>query len=482
MRRTKIVCTLGPSSSTRETIESLVRAGMNVARFNFSHGTHADHRERYRLVRSIADELGQNVAILQDLQGPKMRTGKLEGGRPVRLAEGAPFCITTRPTAGNQHKVSTSYAQLDQDVQPGDRILLADGTMELRVEGVEPPDVHCVVVRGGLLGEQKGINLPGVAVSAASLTEKDVDDLNFGLELGVDFVALSFVRTPDDIRRLKDRIGAAGKSTPVVAKIERPEALARFDEIVSEADAIMVARGDLGVEVDLHRVPQIQKSLIRVCNERGVPVITATQMLESMMNNTRPTRAEAADVANAIYDGTDAVMLSGETASGNYPVEAVSVMAKIVESADEAIATGPFREVRMRLSDSGDGEAGFKEAIGQAVVRMTQVVDLKRIVVFTQSGYSAEAIARHRPRTPITAITLNEEARRRCALVWGVDATASVEVKSVAEMTQVVDRMVLDHSLALKGDSVVIVAGLPLGAGGRTNLLHLHRVGDPHGA
>jgi len=482
MRRTKIVCTLGPSSSTRETIEQLVRAGMNVARFNFSHGTHDDHRERYRLVRSIADELGQNIAILQDLQGPKMRTGKLEGGRPIELVEGAPFCITTRAMIGNQHKVSTSYALLDRDVQAGDRILLADGTMELHVEDVEPPDVRCVVVRGGILGENKGINLPGVAVSAESLTAKDVDDLDFGLELGVDFVALSFVRTPDDVRRLKERIAAAGKSTPVVAKIERPEALARFDEIVNEADAIMVARGDLGVEVDLHRVPQIQKSLIRVCNERGVPVITATQMLESMMNSIRPTRAEAADVANAIYDGTDAVMLSGETASGRYPVEAVAVMARIVESADDAISSGPFREVRMRLSESGDGESGFKEAIGQAVVRMTQVVDLKRIVVFTQSGYSAEAIARHRPRTPITAITLNEEARRRCALVWGVDAMASVEVKSVAEMTQVVDEIILERSLGTKGDSVVIVAGLPLGAGGRTNLLHLHRVGDPHGA
>lgn len=477
MRRTKIICTLGPASRDEATISRLVDAGMNVARLNFSHGTHDDHRRVYETLRRVTSATDANVAVLMDLQGPKIRTGLLRDGTPVILENGAPIVITTEEIVGNAARVSTTYADLIKDVGPNSRILIADGAMELVVERVTGTEVLCRVVRGGILGESKGINLPGVAVSAPALTDKDIEDLKFGLELGVDYVALSFVRSAEDVRALKERITAAGKSTPVIAKIERPEALTCFDEIMDVADGVMVARGDLGVEVELHRVPQIQKSLIRLCVERGIPVITATQMLESMISSPRPTRAEANDVANAIYDGTDAVMLSGETANGLYPVEAVRVMSEIVQSADEAMATSPERTVQERFS-GGRKEASFKDAIGQAVVRMTQVADLRHIVVLTQSGYSAETIARYRPRIPVTAITLSEETRRLCALIWGVDAIQSAVVESIDDMIHVIDKIVLDKALAKAGDPIVIVAGTPLGVGGRTNLLHLHRVGE----
>ncbi len=478
MRRTKIVCTLGPSSGSREIVERLVHAGMNVARLNFSHGTHDTHRKVFDTVRSVSNDLGSNVAILMDLQGPKIRTGKLVGGEKVLLEEGAPLTLTTQPILGDAKRISTTYRNLPNDVRPSDRILIADGLFELRVESIAGPEVLCTVVHGGLLGEHKGINLPGVRVSAPSVTEKDLEDLDFALDLDADYIALSFVRKAEDILSIKRRIADKGKSTPVVAKIERPEALESFDAILDAADAIMVARGDLGVEVDLARVPQIQKSLIRLCNERGVPVITATQMLESMMNNPRPTRAEAADVANAVYDGTDAVMLSGETASGAFPVEAVQIMEHIVRGADEAIAASPLEEASARLRESSGHANPFREAVGQAVVRVTQVMDFKRIVVLTQSGYSAESISRYRPRTPITAITLSEDARRRCALIWGVDAVASVVVENVDGMLHAVDGVLMGQDLAQPGDPVIIVAGMPLGRGGRTNLMKLHYVAE----
>ncbi len=477
MRRTKIVCTLGPSSSDRRTIGKLIDGGMDVARLNFSHGTHDDHRKVFSALREVAEEKDANVAVLMDLQGPKIRTGRLQDGGPVELESGAALTITTEDIVGTAERISTTYEGLPDDVKPDSRILIADGAMELKVTSVEPPEVQCTVVRGGTLGEHKGINLPGVSVSAPALTEKDVEDLGFGLELGVDYVALSFVRTAEDVQDLRDRITEAGYSTPIVAKIERPEALGCFADILEAVDGVMVARGDLGVEVELYRVPQIQKSLIRMCNERGVPVITATQMLESMISSPRPTRAEANDVANAIYDGTDAVMLSGETATGKYPVDTVRVMAEIVQSADEAVDSSPDRGVQARFAH-GSRKGSFQDAIGQAVVRMTQVADLKHIVVLTQSGYTAETISRYRPNIPITAITLNEGTRRLCALIWGVDAVQSAVVESMDDMIRVVDKIVLGRKLANRGDPVVIVAGTPLGVGGRTNLLHLHRVGE----
>ena len=350
--------------------------------------------------------------------------------------------------------------------------------MELRVERVDGPDVFCHVVRGGVLGSHKGINLPGVNVSAPSLTEKDVEDLQLAIELESDFVALSFVRRAEDIRDIKRIIAKSRSRVAVVAKIERPEALTEFDKILEMTDVVMVARGDLGVEMPLQDVPQIQKDLIRQCNARGVPVITATQMLESMISSPRPTRAEAADVANAIYDGTDAVMLSGETAAGKYPVEAAETMVQIAEKADEAISrTGPADNV-LRLRDRNATINSFGDAIGQAVCRMTLSLDITRVVCFTQSGHTAAKIARFRPNVPITAISLYDDTRRRLAMVWGVDAVATVEIANVDELIEEVDELLMHYRLAEAGDTIILVAGIPMQVTGRTNMLKLHVVGE----
>ena len=480
MRRTKIVCTLGPSSSSPDAIRGLIESGMDVARLNFSHGTHEFHQATFQSIRTAASALGRNVAIMADLQGPKIRTGTLRDGKSVELVEGAAICITARTVVGDAACVSTTYEHLPLDVRAGDRILLADGVMELRVEKAEPPDVFCRVVRGGLLGEHKGINLPGVNVSAPSLTEKDIVDLAFAMGLGVDYVALSFVRSANDIRAIKQRIRTLGGTElrpGVVAKIERPEALAQFDEILALTDGVMVARGDLGVEADLDDVPQVQKELIRCCNGQGKPVITATQMLESMTASPRPTRAEVSDVANAIYDGTDAVMLSAETAAGQFPLEAVREMARIAQKADEAIAERAQESV-FRPSASNVWKGSHSNAIAEAVSRMAVSLDIACVVCFTMSGYTARVIARYRPHTPITAITHSEETSRRCALVWGVDTLQSVEVAHIDDVVRTVDGLVLEHHLAGKDDTIVIVAGMPLAIGGVTNLLKLHTIGS----
>ena len=479
MRRTKIVCTIGPSSSNPEILREMISAGMDVARLNFSHGTHEDHQAAFAYVRALAADLGRNVAIMADLQGPKMRTGRLKDGGPVRLVEGAAICITTRAVPGDAACVSTTYPNLPHDVKAGDRLLLADGTMELRIERVAPPDVHCRVVRGGALGEHKGINLPGVNVSAPSLTDKDIADLEFAIGLGADYVALSFVRKPDDIRAIKQHIericrGDMRRAPAVVAKIERPEALASFDDILALTDAVMVARGDLGIEADLDDVPQIQKELIRKCNDYGTPVITATQMLESMMTNAQPTRAEVTDVANAIYDGTDAVMLSGETAAGRYPVESVRVMADIALKADRATAAQPWQDRRARLHEAPVWKGSHGNAIGDAVSHMTRVLEIARIVCFTQSGHTARAIARYRPPVPISAVTLSPETLRRCALIWGVEAVHHAEIAGIDELVRTVEDLLLERGLAAQGETVIITAGMPLGMGGVTNLLKLH--------
>ncbi len=473
MRRTKIVATLGPASDDRETIRRLIRAGMNVARLNFSHGSHEDHRRAFEAVRTEARALECNVAVMMDLQGPKIRTGALKNSKDVQIHRDAELIITTEQVEGDALRVSTSYRQLPYDVRPGNTILVAEGAIELRVEAVAGSEVRCTVVRGGALGEHKGINLPGVKVSAPSLTDKDDEDLAFGLRLGVDYVALSFVRSSQDIQELKRRIGALGMDTPVVAKIERPEAVENFDAILEETDAVMVARGDLGVEMSLFDVPQIQKEIIRKCNQRAVPVITATQMLESMMVHARPTRAEVTDVANAIYDGTDAVMLSGETAVGQHPVDAVLVMAGIAAKADAANAGRSYTNAPV------GGVSIASDAIGRSVRYVCDAMEhIKQIVCFTQSGYTAARIARFRPTTPITAFTLREESRRRCALFWGVDAVETVEARSIEDMLEVVDRELLVRGLAGRGDVVVIVAGTPLAVGGRTNLLKIHVVNE----
>lgn len=478
IRRTKIVCTIGPSSSSRQVLRDLINAGMNVARLNFSHGSHASHAKTFHLIREVAAECRRNVGIMADLQGPKIRTGALKNGAPVLLTDGAKVCITTRDVPGDATEISTTYTALASDLHEGDSIFLADGVLEFRVESLSDTDVHCTVVHGGYLGEHKGINLPGVNVSAPSLTKKDLADLEFATEIGVDFIALSFVRTAADVEDLRNRVAEKGKTCTIVAKIERPEALENFNAILDATDCVMLARGDLGVEVPLNELPQIQKRLIAQCNDLGVPIITATQMLESMINNVRPTRAEVADVANAVYDGTDALMLSGETASGNFPVEAVKVMSDIASEADEALKDAPSHDriVRMRSSAIRKGQGAHGDAIGQAACRTADSIDATRIVCFTKMGYTATLIARYRPSVPVTAITLNEEARRRCSLVWGVDAVLSIEPCNTDELDEIVDTVLLENGLASVGDTVIIAAGVPLAVRTRTNMLKLHTV------
>ncbi len=487
-RRTKIICTIGPSVDSPEMLGHLIEAGMDVARLNFSHGDHAEHQRRFETIRRRARELEHNVAVMMDLQGPKIRTGPMEDGATILLQPGDRITLTTEDVTGSQDRISTSYKHLPNDVQPGDRILIADGMIELAVRRVTPPDVLCDVVRGGHVGQFKGINLPGVNVAEPSLTEKDRSDLAFGLALGVDYVALSFVRRPDDLRGIRKIIDESNAPTRVVAKIERPEALDHIDEIIALSDAVMVARGDLGVEIDFARVPEVQKDLIHRCNVAGVPVITATQMLESMVDHSQPTRAEVTDVANAIYDGTDAVMLSGETAAGKYPIEACATMARIAYQADQAMAEAPPAErmVRLRTSDlrnraprlvSDIRKDSFADAIGQAVVRMTEAMPIRRIVCFTRTGYTASAISRYRSPARITAITNNEAVQRRLALFWGVQAYITDDIQHTEQMVQRVEKLLLEHGLTRNGDTIIIVSGSPQAVGGRTNLLKLHVVG-----
>ncbi len=489
-RRTKIVCTIGPASDSPECLENLIRAGMNVARLNFSHGSHEEHLARYNKIRTAALSLDKNLAIMMDLQGPKIRTGHLEGTTFVELVEGDDFVISTENCPGDAFRVSTTYKNLANDVHPGDRILISDGSLEVQVRTIEPPDIHCVVIRGGTLGAHKGINLPGVDITEASLTEKDLSDIDFGLKLGVDYIALSFVRRPDDIRCLRKIIDESGAETGIIAKIERPEALECFEEIVTLSDAVMVARGDLGVEVDFEEVPVIQKRLIHQCNEMGVPVITATQMLESMINHPRPTRAEVADVSSAILDGTDAVMLSGETAAGRYPVETCAVMARIAFKTDNSLATIPQEERRaqrqiveekLRVRRERRSQVridSFADAMGLAVCRLAEMLDIKRIICFTKTGYTALAMARHRPASRITAITNSESTLRKCALMWGINALKTDDFDRVDELSIRVEKLLLEHNLVLQGETVIIVAGSPMTVGGRTNLMELHTIGE----
>ncbi|MGQ9876908.1 MAG: pyruvate kinase [Chloroflexus sp.] len=468
MRRTKIVATLGPATSTPERIAGLIRAGMNVARLNFSHGTHAEHAARIAMVRRAAAEAGRHVAILQDLQGPKIRTGPLEHGQPVELVVGQRFVITTEPIIGDAHRVSTTYRALPLDVRQRDRILLSDGLIELVVTGHTDTEVETEVVHGGRLREHQGINLPGVRVSAPAATEKDLADLAFGLEQGVDYVALSFVRCADDVREVKEFIRRAGKQTPVIAKIERPEALDVLPEILAEADGIMVARGDLGVEMPPERVPIVQKQIIAAANQALLPVITATQMLESMIHNPRPTRAEASDVANAIIDGTDAVMLSGETAAGAYPIEAVQMMTLIADAV-EASYTGGQHATMPRWSIAP--AQSTPRAIAAAACTIANSLPVRSIVVLTQSGASARLVSHYRPDVPILAFCPSEETARRTSLYWGVTPIVIEARDRLDELEQQIVRIMRETGMVRKGDLIVLSGGHPVYRYGPTNFL-----------
>ncbi|MGQ9689075.1 MAG: pyruvate kinase [Desulfobaccales bacterium] len=463
-RRTKIVCTIGPAS-TGKIVPQLVAAGMDVARLNFSHVTQAEAKARLDLVRAAALDAGRPVAILQDLAGPKLRLGEIKP-EPVYLFPGEIFTLTKEPVVGNQQKCSVNTPAVIEATPVGARVLLADGSVELEVVEKSAEALTCRVVVGGPLSSRKGLNLPGVYLPISALTEKDKDDLDFGLEQGVDFIALSFVRTASDVLELKEIIARRGLDTPVIAKIEKPEAVENISEILAAADGIMVARGDLGVETPLKEVPLVQKFLITEATRVGKPVITATQMLASMVNNPRPTRAEVTDVANAILDGTDAVMLSEETAVGNYPVEAVRFLDDIARTTEARFPHDDWLEHHSRFI-SGT----IPDAISLAACKLARDLEAKIILASTASGATARLISRFRPAAPVIAVTTRIESQRRLSLSWGVTSVLMADLHNVDEMLEKVRDLAVKAGFLSRGDRLVITAGTPLGTVGTTNLI-----------
>jgi pyruvate kinase len=473
MRRAKIVCTLGPSSLDQDMLESLVAAGMDVARLNFSHGSHEQHAEAVKKIRAASLKVRKAVGILQDLQGPKIRTGRFVTGS-TELRPGAEFFITTDETVpGTDEIVSTTYPHLAADVNPGDSILLDDGLLELRVKSTDKKAlVRTEVVHGGILKNNKGINLPGVALRAEALTAKDREDLLFGIKAGIDYCALSFVRQPSDLDAARQAMAEAGRQVPIIAKLEKPEAIARLDAILDKTDGVMVARGDLGVEIPPEEVPAIQKDIIRRSNARGLPVIVATQMLNSMIDNPRPTRAEASDVANAVYDGADAVMLSGESASGKYPLESVTMMDRIILAAESSMRSTGFR----MISDPVSIPASFPDVIAGIACRAARESGATLIAAFTLSGVTARLLSHYRPGVPIIAFSPNQEVRRRLSLLWGVVPRVLEPIQETEAMVKRVEEELLSRGLAHRGDRVVIVFGAPVGQPGKINSLRLHTI------
>jgi pyruvate kinase len=472
-RRAKIVCTIGPASDSEEMIADLMRLGMDVARLNFSHGTHQQHACVIERLRKVARQLNRTICILQDLQGPKMRTGPLRDGMPVALAPGRRFVITTREAVGTSELVSTTFHELSREVQPGSRILLSDGKLSLQVLEVKGEDVICEVVDGGILGEHQGINLPGAVLSVPSLTEKDYEDLKFGVDHGVDAMAVSFVRNANDVRAAKAAIASHGADTFVCAKLEKPQAIENLDEILEIADWVMVARGDLGVEIAPEKVPIIQKHVIARAAEYRKPVITATQMLESMMQNPRPTRAEASDVANAIIDGTDAVMLSGETAAGQYPREAVGMMERLVTETEKHLSS--LAGVRQRRKH--DQQLSIAEAICESTAHIAEDLNLGAIAIYTESGMTARLISKYRPRAEVYAFAAIPVVCNRLNLLWGVHPIAVTQFHTVEAMVTNTENFLVESGVVHPGDVVGIVAGTQ-SPSGSTNFIRLHRVGE----
>jgi pyruvate kinase len=470
VRRAKIVCTLGPATETTEQIRALIAAGMDVARFNMSHGTHADHDRRFAIVRQVAAEFGKPVAILADLQGPKIRLGTFADG-PVELEPGDEFTITSDEVAGTAEVCSTTYGGLPTDCSPGDSLLVDDGKIRLEVTRVDGSRVVTTVVEGGTVSDNKGINLPGTAVNVPALSDKDRRDLSWAMTTGVDLVALSFVRDPDDIVAVHQIMDDHGHRVPVIAKLEKPQAIANLERIVIAFDGIMVARGDLGVELPLWEVPLVQKRAVELARRRAKPVIVATQMLESMITNSRPTRAEASDVANAVLDGADAVMLSGETSIGAYPIQAVETMAHIVETTEQE---GFERIPRLTTKPRTSGGA-----ITLAAAETGLVMGAQYLAAFTQSGDSARRLARLRSPIPMVAFTPLESTRRQLALVWGVQPFVVEIAPSTDHAVEQVDHALVHLGIARQGDLIVVVSGSPPGYAGTTNTMRLHRIGDP---
>ncbi|MBF2064603.1 MAG: pyruvate kinase [Calothrix sp. C42_A2020_038] len=471
IRRTKIVATIGPATSSPEMLKAIIEAGATTLRLNFSHGSHADHQRNIRLIRQTAFELNQPVAILQDLQGPKIRLGKFENGSIV-LGKGDRFTLTNRPVVGTQNLSCVTYDYLADEVPIGARIMLDDGRVEMVVDDVERAkgDLHCRVTVGGTLSNNKGVNFPGVYLSIKAMTDKDREDLMFGLDQGVDWVALSFVRNPQDIIEIKELIFSTGKQVPVVAKIEKHEAIEQMEAILALCDGVMVARGDLGVELPAEDVPVLQKRLIATANRLGIPIITATQMLDSMVNNPRPTRAEVSDVANAILDGTDAVMLSNETAVGKYPVEAVATMARIAERMEQEAAENA-NALKVR-----DARRSIPNAISQAVGQIAEQLGAAAIMSLTQTGATARNVSKFRPQTPILAITPHVNVARQLQMVWGVKPLLVLELPSTGQTFQAALNVALENKLVSEGDLVVMTAGTLQGVSGSTDLIKVEVV------
>ncbi|SDM13101.1 pyruvate kinase [Streptomyces wuyuanensis] len=472
MRRAKIVCTLGPSTDSYEQIKALVDAGMDVARFNLSHGTYADHEERYHHVRKASDETGRSVGVLADLQGPKIRLGRFQEG-PVLLERGDEFTITVEPVEGDRDICGTTHAGLASDVTPGERILVDDGRVSLEVTAVDGPRVRTTVVEGGVISDHKGLNLPGVAVSVPALSDKDVDDLRWAIRTGADIIALSFVRTARDIEDVHRIMDEEGRRLPVIAKIEKPQAVDNIDDIVAAFDGLMVARGDLGVEMPLEQVPLVQKRAIKLARRNAKPVIVATQMLDSMIENSRPTRAEASDVANAVIDGTDAVMLSGETSVGKHPVETVRTMSRIVEAAEQEILAKGLPPLTERNKPRTQGGS-----VARAAAEIGDFLGARFLVAFTQSGDTVRRLSRYRSPIPLLAFTPDPATRSQLNLTWGVETFLGPRVESTDAMVAQVDEELLRIGRCERGDTVVITAGSPPGVAGSTNLVRVHHIGE----
>ena len=465
-RKTKIICTLGPAVDNEDMIRTLIRTGMDAARFNFSHGSHPEHLQRLNLLKSVRDTMGRPVATILDTKGPEIRI-KTFGEKSITLEAGDAFTLTTRDEVGDQSHVSVTYANLHQELQKGQEVLIDDGLVALRVEDIQGQDIHCTVENGGTLSANKSINIPGVHIHLPALTDKDVADIRFGVENDFDFIAASFVRRAADVEAVRQVLHeCGGDDVKIIAKIENQEGVDNIDEILATADAIMVARGDLGVEIPAARVPILQKKIIRKGLQAGKPVITATQMLDSMMRNPRPTRAEVSDVANAVFDGTSCVMLSGETAGGKYPVEALSAMAGIVEEAEHSIHYWrQFQKQRVVPASN------INDAITHTCCLTAMDLDAKAILAATSSGRTARMICRFRPACPVAALTMNEKVRRQLSISWGVVPFLTGEVTSTDRIFSLSAEVALKEGLVKSGDTVVITAGVPLGKSGSTNLI-----------
>lgn len=472
MRKTKIVCTIGPASDSLEVIKELIKAGMDVARLNFSHGTHEEHKARLLKLRLAAEELGRTLAIMLDTKGPEIRIGLLKGGK-VTLREGARVILTTEEVEGDENRISVTYKGLPRSVRPGNTILLNDGMIGLKVTETKEAEVVCEVTFGGELTNRKGVNIPGVPLDLPAVTEQDVADINFGIDYEVDFIAASFVRRATDVLAVRRLLEARDADIYIIAKIENEEGVKNLDEIIRVSDGIMVARGDLGVEIPAEEVPLIQKKIIERCNRVGKPVVTATQMLESMICNPRPTRAEASDVANAILDGTDAIMLSGETAAGKYPIEAVRVMARIAGRAERAL---DYEQLLQKKAITAPRTV--TDAISHATCTTAQDLGAAAIITSTRSGFTARMVSKYRPYAPIIAASPSEKVRRKLCLVWGVQSLGVALTTSTDEMVKEAVDTGLAEDLIKCGDLIVITAGVPAGVPGTTNLLKVHIVGE----